>query len=173
MNVKLGNYPDAWVVGVHAVGSMAAYDGIIYVCTVARTASHTNNPTVDTASWSPLGSGSGGTTPAAPTPLSFNYGYATGSAAATRGRTTSDTLFADRVKVVAYGDNPNANNNYRFFEPPSGYNLISAVGESGQTIASWTRQSSGTYTQGPLRLRRNNADVDVSETFVMIVEAAP
>ena len=52
--------PALWAAGVHALGAQVSYAGKVYVCTDARTAGDTDNPTIDTESWAEVGSGGGG-----------------------------------------------------------------------------------------------------------------
>ena len=44
-------YKGPWSAGVYAVDDVSYHDGAFYTCTVARAASDTDNPAVDTASW--------------------------------------------------------------------------------------------------------------------------
>ena len=53
-------YVPVWAAGVWAVGQLARRSGIVYLCTAARVATDTDEPSVDTGSWSPLGGTSGG-----------------------------------------------------------------------------------------------------------------
>ena len=47
-----GNYQGTWEAGIFAVGGVVYHGGFFYECTVARTATDTDDPSVDTASWS-------------------------------------------------------------------------------------------------------------------------
>ena len=46
------DYKGEWAAGIYPVNSVAYYSGFFYKCSVARNASHTSNPSVDTGSWS-------------------------------------------------------------------------------------------------------------------------
>ena len=44
-------YKGTWIAGAYAVGNVVYHSGGFYTCDVARTAANTDNPAVDTASW--------------------------------------------------------------------------------------------------------------------------
>ena len=46
------NYQGTWAAGAFAVGNVVYHSGAFYTCDVARTASNTDDPATDTASWS-------------------------------------------------------------------------------------------------------------------------
>ena len=49
-------YRGAWAAGTaYQVSQIVSYSGDLYICTAARDSTHTDNPTVDTASWGELG----------------------------------------------------------------------------------------------------------------------
>ena len=45
------NYQGVWAAGIFAVGNVVYHSGAFYTCDVARTASNTDDPETDTASW--------------------------------------------------------------------------------------------------------------------------
>ena len=47
-----GNFQGTWEAGIFAVGGVVYHGGFFYECTVVRTAGDTDDPSVDTASWS-------------------------------------------------------------------------------------------------------------------------
>ena len=96
--------------------------------------------------------------------ITIAYGRANTAAAVTI-QTASKQVPLNIPIVIRFPTIPA--NAYRFFEPPSGYTLVSAVGEGGQTIEEWDEQSNGRWTLGPLSGQGRR-----SETFVFIVEAA-
>lgn len=50
--------PPLWAAGVHAVDDQVSWDGKVYRCLVARTATDTDNPATDTTGWAEVGTGS-------------------------------------------------------------------------------------------------------------------
>ena len=54
------DYQGLWAAGAFSIGNVAYHAGAFYTCTVARTASNTDDPAADTSSWSIQVSESGG-----------------------------------------------------------------------------------------------------------------
>ena len=56
------NYKGLWEAGAYAVGDVVSHSGSFFECDTARSAANTNDPSVDTASWSVKESIEGGVT---------------------------------------------------------------------------------------------------------------
>ena len=56
---QLDALPPLWAQGTHGVGDQVVWADKVYICLVARTNTHTDNPANDSTGWSTVGSGSG------------------------------------------------------------------------------------------------------------------